>query len=163
MIDIQKYREMDCPVCGKFYFSKLDDDDIALFDIIQCSVCGWINDLAQTENPDSTDGANELSLNAYRKNYEKILEENPDYNFLESTFIAEPHKCPVCENHVFPEKSSFLVCPYCGWEDDELMEAEPDKWAGCSNDLCLNDFRDRYYRYKNIKSYYKFNKDGFLK
>lgn len=162
MIDMKKYREMDCPVCGKFYFSRLNDDEVAFNDFIQCAVCGWKNDLHQTEYPNSVDGANELSLNDYKKDYEKKVEENPDYNYLESIYTAEPHKCPVCGKHTFPEKSSFSVCPYCGWEDDELMEDEPDKWAGCSNDLCLNDFRDRYNRMLKIKTDYKFNKDGFL-
>lgn len=163
MIDLKKYEEMDCPVCGKFYFSKLTDDEIETKDFIQCSVCGWINDLNQTDNPDLADGHNKLSLNDYKSEYEKKINDNPDYNYLEANYVAEPHKCPVCEKYTFPEKSSFIVCPYCGWEDDELMENEPNNWAGCSNDLCLNDFRDRYKHYLKLDADYKYIKDGFLK
>ena len=163
MVDMKKYKEMDCPVCGEFYFSELTDDEIEGHDFIRCSVCGWINDSNQTQNPDSLDGANELSLNDYKKEYEKKKEEDPNYNYLTSSYVAEPHECPVCRKFKFAERGSFAVCPVCGWEDDELMEDEPDNWAGCSNDLCLNDFRDRYKSLCEKKKDYKYAKDGFLK
>lgn len=162
MIDMKNYREMDCPVCGKFYFSKPNNDEIKEKDFMQCSVCGWKNDLQQTEYPDLADGTNALSLKDYTRDYEKKIKKNPGYTYLESVYTPEPHKCPVCRKHTFPEKSSFSICPYCGWEDDELMEEEPDKWGGCSNDLCLNDFRKRYEHMLKLKADYKFRKDGFL-
>lgn len=71
MVDMKKYEEMYCPVCGEFYFSELTDDEIESHDVIRCSICGWINDSCQTQNPDSLDGVNELSLNDYKKDYEK--------------------------------------------------------------------------------------------
>lgn len=162
MVDIKKYREMDCPVCNRFHFSQPDESDIELLEYIQCQCCGWICDADQVDDPDMEKGLNELSLNSYRKEYEKKIKKNPDYNYSEEKYIVESHKCPVCGKYTFPERASFAVCPYCGWEDDELMEDEPDKWAGCSNDLCLNDFRKRYKHMLDIKPNYKFKRDGFL-
>ncbi len=47
-----------CPVCGQ---GKLEGE----FDI--CKVCFWENDKYQLDNPDEYGGANNLSLNDYKK------------------------------------------------------------------------------------------------
>lgn len=51
-----------CPVCGKGRFE-------AEYDI--CSVCSWENDPVQYDNPEVR-GANHLSLNDYKKRWEKL-------------------------------------------------------------------------------------------
>ena len=137
------YRPMECPVCGKFYFSELQEDDDVSF--LQCSKCGWIYDYEQTINPDFRHGKNVQSVNEYRKRYKEKIAENPEYDYSEEHLPPiEPHQCPVCGMYSFKDKNSFDACPVCGWIDDGLMEDEPDCWEGNSNDLCLNDFRKRY-------------------
>ena len=163
MIDIEKYKEMDCPVCGKFHFSVLQEDDIEIYDFIQCPVCGWICDADQSDNPELTDGLNKMSLNKYKMAYERRISENPEYEFSEENFVKTPHTCPVCGKHRFADEGSFAICPQCGWVDDSLMEDEPDSWAGNSNDLCLNEFRKRYQKYITRIPHYKYSKDGFPK
>lgn len=144
MIDLSKYKEMDCPVCNKFHFSQLTEDDIKGNDFIQCTQCGWINDVNQRENPDLKNGLNDMSLNEYKKDYNDKIKSNPKYNFLLDTHQHEPHFCPVCGKHKFKDKNSFEICPNCGWQDDALMETEPDNWGGTSNDVCLNEYKKRY-------------------
>lgn len=137
------YQPMGCPVCGEFYFSKLQEGDDV--DRLRCAKCGWRYDYRQAADHDCKAGKNAQSVNEYRQWYREKLAENPKYDFSdEQSPPKEQHLCPVCGKHVFRERDSFDICPLCGWMDDGLMEEEPDRWAGCSNDLCLNDFRKRY-------------------
>ena len=144
MIDCKRYKPMDCPVCGEFYFSGLDESDVEIYDNLQCPQCGWIYDLEQVEDPKATTSLNGTSLTDYREKYKALIKENPEYNYCDDHYEAVPHACPVCGRHTFPDEGSFEICPICGWQDDSVMEKEPDKWAGNSNELCLNDYRERY-------------------
>lgn len=58
----KRYR---CPCCGYFTFTEPGES----YEI--CPVCYWENDAVQNEHPDYTGGANTLSLNESRKNYQK--------------------------------------------------------------------------------------------
>ena len=53
-----------CPCCGEMTL-----DDQGEFDI--CDVCDWQDDPLQAENPDDDMGANWLSLNQYRAEWEQ--------------------------------------------------------------------------------------------
>ena len=162
MIDVKRYQEMDCPVCGEFHFSQLDESDVEVYDYIQCPHCGWKCDVFQTQNPELRDGTNEKSLIEYKKWFEARLAENPDYDYQEATYVSQEHSCPVCGKHTFSDEGSFETCPQCGWVDDKLMEDEPDQWAGCANDLCLNDYVKRYREIIKKQPSYRYSKDGYL-
>lgn len=139
---MKKFKSMDCPVCGQFYFSGpskyLSPEEIEeeLQDFaegrVQCTHCGWIYDLGQTENPDSREGHNPKSLNEHRKWFKAKVEENPDYDWWEENKPAPtPHKCPVCGEFEFEDEGSHEICPICGWQDDGMDEIDPDSWSAC--------------------------------
>lgn len=56
-----------CPCCGNL---TLEEEGVGTYEI--CPVCFWENDKVQFENPDLTDGANEVSLNEARRNYREF-------------------------------------------------------------------------------------------
>jgi len=147
-----KFKEMNCPVCDEFRFDTNYDPEEKAEDLreyedgeVRCSHCGWIYDLGQTEDPDSHDGYNKLSLNEYRKEYEAKVKENPKYDwFDEHRRPPKPHPCPVCGEYTFPDEDSFDICPVCGWEDDG-MEDEPDMVAasGLTYPDAVKEFRKK--------------------
>ncbi len=174
MFKKEQYKPMLCPVCEDFYFSELreDSEDLGYFtllttqlgisdDIHQCSRCGWLYDSEQHENPDMKNGENELSLNEYRKWYKGKLLENPDYDYSDENCPTQtPHKCPVCGKHEFSDEATFDICPFCGWEDDPVMNDNP-QYDGGANDLCLNEYKKRYESLMLKHKNYKWEKHGF--
>lgn len=65
---------MKCPVCGNNTFSDTDYE----YDI--CDECFWEYDYVQVHNPDYTGGANHHSLNGYRKIYQDLKAQNPNFS-----------------------------------------------------------------------------------
>ena len=135
--NLKQIKPMDCPVCDKFYFSKLNDVDIEQLGLTpnttQCRMCGWFYDLEQVANPNLKHQSNEMSLNEYKEWYKNKIKENPKWEYYQD-FIGdpEPHKCPVCGEYEFKDVLSYDICPVCGWEDDG-MEVDPrDKNGGPS-------------------------------
>jgi hypothetical protein len=122
--EVPQIEPMDCPVCGKFRFEQLSWDDLYCGETpsdIWCRDCGWHYHLAQTESPDSKNGANTMSLNEYKVWYAEKIKENPDYSFFEEetdNYTPTPHKCPICGKYEFSDNCCFDICPFCGWEDD---------------------------------------------
>ena len=161
---IKNFKPMECPVCHEYYFTddtelEKEDPDYEGKQDDYCSHCGWKYDLYQMEHPDAPNLTNELSLNDYKKWFQSKLDENPKYDYAEDNYTATPHMCPVCGKYEFEDTGSFDICPFCGWEDDELMEAEPDKWAGCANPLCLNNYRKDYQKKIKENPNYKWKLD----
>ena len=146
---IKNFKPMECPICHQYYFS--DDTDLEKEDPEYegkeddyCLHCGWKYDLYQIEHPDEPNLTNELSLNDYKKWFQSRIDENPKYDYTEDNYTMTPHICPICGKYEFKDTDSHDICPFCGWEDDELMEYDPSNWAGCANPLCLNDYRKDY-------------------
>lgn len=69
-----------CPCCGYLTF---DEAPNGTFDI--CPVCFWEDDLYQKNNPESTIGANKVSLQEAKNNFLK-------YGAMEKRFIAHVRK-----------------------------------------------------------------------
>lgn len=125
---------MLCPVCNRFHFTKLSDDEIEQLGMTpnttQCRMCGWFYDLEQLKDPDLSHQSNEMSLNQYKAWYEQKIKESPKWEYyLDFIGDPEPHKCPVCGEYEFKDLLCSDICPICGWEDTGF-EDEPDEKPG---------------------------------
>ena len=55
------------------------------------------------------------------------------------------YPCPCCGFLTMfgPVRHTFIICPICGWEDDEVQYYDPDREGG-ANTLSLNQARANY-------------------
>lgn len=161
--EVPQIEEMDCPVCKKMRFVPLRWDEIycGVFPSdIHCQFCGWNYDVEQTENPNRRNGANEMSLNEYRRWYAEKIAENPEYSYFEEItekYIPTPHKCPVCGKFTFKDEASFDTCPFCGWEDDEVQTNDP-YYTGGANTISLNEYKAQYIEKIKLNPKYRYDK-----
>ncbi len=146
----EKFRAIECPICGEFYFSEPDKWDYEnelneyLSGKVYCTHCGWIYEIKQLEKPDTYLGFNKKTLNEYKKWYEEKIKENPDYDYGEENMPKLiPHMCPICGKYEFEGDGSFDICIYCGWEDDNVQTANPN-YSGGANELSLNKYKKQY-------------------
>ncbi|GEM_PF-787789 len=127
---IKQVKPMLCPVCHKFYFTKLSEEEIEdgkTPNDLQCTCCGWFYDLEQFRNPNLEKQSNVMSLNEYKAWYKAKKRGNPKWEYdNEQPQKKEPHECPCCGEHTFPDALSHEICPVCGWEDSGF-EDEPDE------------------------------------
>ncbi len=49
-----------------------------------------------------------------------------------------PYKCKVCGMRDI--ENSYDICPYCGWEDDDIQNEKPD-YMGGANEMSLNQYK----------------------
>ena len=68
-------RTKKCICCNEGIISSEEGS----FDI--CPICGWEDDDIQADDPDFAGGANELSLNDYRKEFIMKRANDPSYNW----------------------------------------------------------------------------------
>ena len=61
---MEKSKNQKCGCCGNYSLPYDSHYEI-------CDICGWQQDRTFEEKPDSAGGANELSLNEYKKWYLK--------------------------------------------------------------------------------------------
>lgn len=63
---MEKYmKKYKCPCCG---FYTLNEEPPGTYEI--CPICNWEDDIVQYNDPDYEGGANIISLNEFRKQFE---------------------------------------------------------------------------------------------
>ncbi len=66
-----------------------------------------------------------------RENMSNIIKNKNEIN-------CPPYKCKVCS--MGDIKNSYDICPYCGWEADDIQNEKPD-YMGGANEMSLNQYK----------------------
>lgn len=55
------------------------------------------------------------------------------------------YPCPCCGYLTFTEKpnNTYIICPVCRWEDDEVQTEDPD-FRGGANRVSLNEAKNNF-------------------
>lgn len=154
---LKQIKPMLCPVCGKFYFSELLEDEIKegqTPNTTQCSRCGWFYDLEQVANPELKHESNEMSLNEYIEWYKNKIKDDPTWEYYQ-VFIGnpEPHKCPLCGEYEFKDSLTYDICPVCGWEDNGL-ETDPN-YKTHPSQMSFNERKEWFEKQRKINPKFK--------
>lgn len=70
------------------------------------------------------------------------------------------YECPVCGKYKFNKEGDYVICKYCGWENDPVMNADPG-YEGGANDLSQIDYRLRYNYYVKQNPTYHWALHGY--
>lgn len=65
------------------------------------------------------------------------------------TYETHPYKCRVCGMGEI--KHDYDICSYCGWEDDDIQNDDPN-YMGGANQMSLNQY----------KRFWELNKEDIL-
>ena len=68
--------------------------------------------------------------------------------------------CPICGQHRFPVSGDHDICPHCGWENDAVMNDDPN-YSGGANELSQIDFKLRYLYYVERHPDYHWSRDQY--
>ena len=150
------YGHFACLCCGNL---TLCEPPPGSYDI--CPVCNWEDDYDQGKHPDSSWGANSVSLNEARKKYkligatdERFLkdvrppkpEELPSENEETPLPVKDPSWICICCGYLTlsaPSPGTNEVCFVCGWKDDEGQTKDPRSNEGL-NPVCLLEAKNNF-------------------
>ncbi|MBR6402131.1 MAG: NUDIX domain-containing protein [Eubacterium sp.] len=130
---------MKCPVCGNDTF---DEED---YEYEICPECFWEYDISQVNNPDLAGGANNHSLNGYKKIYEGLKKDNPQFSCQNE---SDRKKIVMMDKNTEDEE---LV-----WEEVSTEHIVQDEWI---------DFRKTAFRFPDgnvFEPFYTYSRRDYV-